>query len=129
MNVGRQVGVRIPENQSTEQAPVMTVTNFTPVQLGLVEYGDERGIKHTTLAFIVGQKAFLPPQGEQWTAGFKAFAQKISEQIVDKNELARGQGSVSVSKPVVPTADEVDVMGGSISDEQLGAAEDMLRKG
>lgn len=129
MNVGRQVGVRIPENQSTEQAPVMTVTNFTPVQLGLVEYGDERGIKHTTVAFIVGDKAFLPPQGEAWTAGFKAFTQKISEQIVERNELARGRAAVSPLKAVVPTSDEVDVMGGSVSDEQLGAVEDSLRKG
>lgn len=109
MNHGRQVGVRVPENQSTEQAPVMTVTNYTAAQFALVEYGDERGIKHTTLALIVGGKAFVPPQGEAWTAGFRPFSAAINDQIMDRHAAAATRAQSQA--PVVPASDAVDVLG------------------
>lgn len=125
MNSGRQVGVRIPQNQSTEQAPVMTVTQVAVGTPLLVEYGDERGLKHTTIAFRFGDKVFIPPQGEAWTEGHKPFAKDINDQILAKVESSKPSGTVSV-----PT-DAVDVtgLGGDLTDEQTEAVENGLRKG
>lgn len=108
MNASRQVGVHLPSNTvSTEQAPVMTVTQITKLEAVLVEYGDERGNKHTTVAFVTGGKAYIPPQGEQWTNGFRSFTKQISDQIVEKLEVMSAQKS---STPIVPTEDTVDIM-------------------
>lgn len=106
MNQGRHVGVRVPTNQSTEQAPVMTVTQVaigTPV---LVEYGDERGIKHTVMGFRFGEKVFIPPNGESWTDGFRPFAGAINEQIIAKLQEVTPGASAAVP------ADAVDIAGG-----------------
>lgn len=122
MNHGRQVGVRIPQNQSTEQAPVMTVTQVavgTPV---LVEYGDERGLKHTTIAFRFGDKVFIPPQGEAWTESHRPFAKDLNDQI-----LARLATSSAPAGPVVIPTDAVDVAG-DLTDAQTEAVENNLRK-
>lgn len=127
MNHGRQVGVRIPQNQSTEQAPVMTVTQVSRVDLALVEYGDERGIKHTTLALISGDKAFVPPNADAWTAGFRPFAQAINEQVIEKfRALSPRERSVAV-----PTHDAVDVTGDppAVTDAAIEAVENSLRNG
>lgn len=123
MNHGRQVGVRIPQNQSTEQAPVMTVTQVavgTPI---LVEYGDERGLKHTTIAWRFGDKIFIPPQGEGWTEGHRPFAKDINDQILAKLEAVTPSGG-QVS---VPT-DAVNVTGDELTDDQTTAVENSLRK-
>lgn len=124
MNHGRQVGVRIPQNQSSEQAPTMTVTNVMPAQFALVEYGDERGLKHTTLALIFGNRAYVPPNGDAWTEGFRPFATVINDQIMVKVNMQPARNDV-------PQQDFVDVLGnGSAPTQaQLDAAEDKLRNG
>ena len=111
MNHGRQVGVRIPENQSTEQAPVLTVTQVSPVQMVLVEYGDERGNKHTTLAIIAGGKAYVPPNADAWTAGFRPFSEKINDQVMDRVQTLGASGAPA------PAPDAVDVLGNAPSGE------------
>ncbi len=130
---GRQVGVRIPENQSTEQAPVMTVVGVLPCQWVFVSYGDERGNKHDVLALVVDGKAYPAPNGDAWTAGFKPFTAKMNEQIMDKvTLLAQNSGNAKPFQP--PALDTVDVLGGigatsaSLTDAQLEAVEKDLRK-
>lgn len=112
MTYGRQVGVRVPENQSTEQAPEMTVTKLALFDVALAEWGDERGIKHTGVVFILGDMVYQPPQGEQWSAGFKPFVTSLSEQFVAKADMARAARlAASVTEASAPTQDTVDVMG------------------
>lgn len=130
-NHGRPVGVRMPPTQSTEQAPQMTVTKVAPLQVALVEYGDERGMKHTTVAFIAGDKAFIPPNGESWTSGFKSFVSAINEQIMAKLPANNGPSGTPMQQfGSVPTTDAVDVTGGgAISDGALAeAVEEPSRK-
>lgn len=98
-------GVRTPEHQSTERAPALEVTNITRLEPVLVEYGDERGYKVTTIAFVAGNKAFIPPNGAQWTTSFRSFAKALNTQIIDKLAASSGKGGP------VPAADVVDVVG------------------
>jgi hypothetical protein len=102
-------GVRVPENQSTERAPVLTVTNFQLLQVGLVEYGDERGRLVNTVCFVSGDKAFIPPNGEQWTQGFRSFVEKIAGQIMQRVHEINGQDA-GAPTPTVPASDAVDIM-------------------
>lgn len=122
MNTGRQVGVTLPENQRSEEAPHLTVTNIVETKFVLVEYGDENGRKQTTLALIINGKAFIPPQGTAWTASFKPFSKVINDQIMDKLALkATPQGTV-------PTKDAVDLFANA-SDDVMDATEAKLRTG
>jgi len=109
MYLNRVAGVRVPEGQSTEQAPTMTVTNFCRLEVGLVEYGDDRGRKVTSIVFIAGDKAFIPPQGEYWTSGFRSFVKQLNDQIIQRNEVARALELQKVSL-AMPTKDSVDVL-------------------
>jgi hypothetical protein len=122
MHYGRQVGVRIPQNQSTEQVPAMTVTRVAVGVPLLVEYGDERGIKHTTLAWRFGNKVYIPPQGDGWTDAHRPFSQSINDQIIAKLDSM----AVTAGPVTVPT-DAVNVTGG-LPDEQAEAVENNLRK-
>ncbi len=123
MNSGRQVGVRIPQNQSTEQAPAMTVTRVAVGTPLLVEYGDERGIKHTTIGMKFGDKVFIPPQGDAWTEAHKPFVKDLNDQI-----LAKLEDAAPTRGPVTVPSDSVDVTGGELTDEQTEAVENNLRK-
>lgn len=109
MNYGRQVGVRVPENQSTEQAPTMTVTRVAPMSLFLVEYGDERGVKHTVIAAVCGDTVYAPPQGELWTAGFKPFVKAIGDQILSMAQDQQADASATPAR--IDASDDVDVTG------------------
>jgi hypothetical protein len=100
----RSQGVRIPENQSTEQAPAMKVTNVAPMQPVLVEWGNERGQKETSVAFVVGNKVYVPPQYQVWTMGFRPLVESLSKQVVDLLETRESDSSA-----VVPASDTVDI--------------------
>jgi len=102
----RHQGVRIPENQSTEQAPVNTITNITSVEHALVEWGDESGRKHTAVIVVCGGKAWLAPNAEQWTSALKPFRQEMSDSIVNELKARKGAGAAG---PAVPSKDDVEV--------------------
>lgn len=101
----RMQGVRIPENQSTEQAPTMKVTNVAVLQPVLLEWGNERGIKQTSIGFVCGSKVYLPPQYQLWTDGFKPLVEVLGKQVIEALEIAKGSTS-----PIVPTEDAVSVV-------------------
>ena len=106
---GRPVGVKTATTQSTEQAPTMTVTAIAPLYPALMEWGDERGIKHTSIVFVEpkSRRAYLPKDGENWTAGFRPFTKDINEQALSKWDLVELERQPSTS---VPKEDAVEVI-------------------
>lgn len=109
MNTIRQQGVRIPENQSTEQAPVMTVTKISRMEMVLLEFGNERGIKETTVAYRLGDKVFVPPNYLDYTSKFKPLSSELTKQVIERLEVAASQDPKAPPQ-TVPTSDAVDVM-------------------
>jgi hypothetical protein len=101
----RTQGVRIPENQSTESAPTMKITNIAVGKVLLVEYGNERGIKETTLGFLFGARVFVPPQHLIFTAGFRPLVEELNKQVVAYLETKE-----AVATATVPSDDTVDVV-------------------
>jgi hypothetical protein len=103
----RSVGVRAPDNQSTEQAPQQTVTRITELRTFLVEYGDERGIKHTTAVAFNGQDFFMPPNAEEWVRTSRSCAKWFDQgckKLLEQIPPVDGQGGAAV-----PGRDEVDI--------------------
>jgi len=101
----RSQGVRIPENQSTEAAPTMKVTNVAVMKPLLIEWGNERGQKETSIAFVIGGKVYVPPQYKIWTEGFRPLIEEIGKQVIAALETQDASKS-----PVVPSEDTVDVV-------------------
>lgn len=117
----RPVGVRLAENQSTEQAPTMTIVGISDLEFKLMEWGDESGRKHRSLVLVAftteGEpEVWLPPGPESWITSCKAFAKPIQEQFRARykahlEKLIQPQDK-PVSKVQVPEKDEVDVVDG-----------------
>jgi len=104
----RHQGVRIPENQSTERAPSMTITNVSRGEWILVEWGNERGQKETSLALVIGGKVYGPPQYALWSTGFRPLVDALSKQVIERLEV---QAAAVDKSSVVPVRDFVDVTG------------------
>lgn len=104
----RSQGVRTPMNQSTEQAPAMQVTNVSRMEAILVEWGNERGQKETSVAFVINGKVYVPPQYGTWTEGFRPLVDALGKQVVERLELSATGSPVG---PMVPTQDDVDITG------------------
>ena len=110
LNNPRSMGVRMPENQSTEAAPTMKVTNVAEGRWVLAEWGNERGIKETSMVFICGGKAYVPPQFKIWTESFRPLVDEIGKQIISTLE---GRDAVAQGPMVPPsTVDVVSVVSG-----------------
>jgi hypothetical protein len=105
----RNQGVRFPEQQSTEAAPAMKVTNVLTGQVALVEYGDERGNKVTQLAFIFNGKVFVQPDNGRWTSTFKPLNTKLAAQVMDLLSEQLPPAALDEKGSVVPPEDAVDV--------------------
>lgn len=112
----RSQGVRIPENQSTESAPTMQVTNVARMQPVLVEWGNERGQKETSIAFVIGNKVYVPPQYKLWTEGFRPLVEEISKQVISALEVQTASAA-----PAVPSEDTVDVVTLPVKDLQVAS--------
>jgi hypothetical protein len=80
-------GVSIPNNTPSNQVPALTVTQVAAVEMFIVEYGDEYGRKHTTLAAKVGDKVYDLPSGETTTAQMIGFNASINKQLLEKIAL------------------------------------------
>lgn len=109
--MNRPVGVRVPENQSTEAAPTMTVVDIMRAEWVFLRYGDERGNAHDVLAVKIGDKIYLPPQPDQFTGGFRPLVKALSDQAIEKLALKDERDPANDVKPV-PTSDNVDVVSG-----------------
>ena len=104
----RPIGVRLAENQSTEQAPTMSIVGISDVEWKYMQWGDERGIKHEGLVFMAkddkGQPVvFYPPNTEMWFKSCKPFSKDIQEQF-RKRYAARN------TSDEIPEDDDVDVV-------------------
>jgi hypothetical protein len=104
----RAQGVLIPESQSTEAAPTMKVTKIARMEPVLLEWGNERGQKETSVAFVVGDKVYVPPQYAMWTSGFRPLVEALNRQAIDMLDLADAQSRPAAA---MPSKDVVDVTG------------------
>jgi hypothetical protein len=107
----RNIGVRIPENQSTEQAPEMTIVGISDVEWKYMKWGDESGRMHEGLVFSATDKngdpiVFYPPNTEAWFKSCKPFSKIIQDQFKQRS-LERRSGGTSGA---VPENDEVSIM-------------------
>jgi hypothetical protein len=100
LNNPRSMGVRMPENQSTEAAPTMKVTNVAFMQPVLLEWGNERGLKETSVAFVCGGKVYVPPQYKMWTEGFRPLVDELGKQVIAILET-RDMPTASIPSPTV----------------------------
>ena len=113
----RPVGVRLAENQSTEQAPEMTIVGISDVEWKYMCWGDERGIKHEGLVLMArgvngDPVIFYPPNTEPWFKSCKPFAKTIQDQF--KQRLQAKESGTSGSGGAVPEADQVSVMSAEV---------------
>jgi hypothetical protein len=104
----RPVGVRLAENQSTEQAPTMGIVGISDVEWKYMKWGDERGIAHEGLVFMAKDAdgspiIFYPPNTEGWFKSCKPFAKDIQEQFKRRYQ-ARTEPAT------IPDSDDVSVM-------------------
>lgn len=104
--VNRPVGVQTPAAQlSTGQGLPKTVTNFAEVQTYGIEYVDDNGNKHVTIAMRIGGTWHLAPNGENYAATLRPLksdtwlAKQLEERIQD------------AAPSVIPKEDAVDVIG------------------
>ena len=106
--VARPHGVQQPQGQlSTGQGAPRTVTNFVEARTFAVEYVDDAGNKHVTLAMRIGGRWHLPPNGENYAATLRPLA---NDSWLAKAFESRLGDAVPAT---VPAEDVVDVIAGS----------------
>jgi hypothetical protein len=104
----RPNGVQVPQGQlSPGQGTPRTVTNFAEVQTYGVEYVDDSGNKHVTLALRIGGTWHLAPNGENYAASLRAL--KGDTWLAKALEEKHGDALPAT----VPDKDAVDVLPGS----------------
>lgn len=100
----RPMGVLVPDNTSTEQAPQQKLVNFSFCQFAAVEFGDAEGRKHSTVLMHMGGQWYFPPNGESWANVLKPAAEWLAKQL---NEAAKNATPADAD---VPKADAVNVI-------------------
>lgn len=99
----RQIGVRTPDNYSTEQLPTRTLVHCIPLQMYGIAYGDDSGKAHISIAMKMGDEWYMPPNAEEWAGKVKPLASWLGKQCEAK--------SIATKDVSVPKSDTVDVMG------------------
>lgn len=106
----RPIGVRLAENQSTEQAPVMTIVGIADVEWKYMKWGDERGIAHEGIVLMArgtdGEPIiFYPPNTEAWFRSCKPFAKDLQDQFWKRH-------AAKDADKAIPVEDDVSVLEG-----------------
>lgn len=88
----RSVGVGIPAGQlSPGTGPARTLMNFAEMKTFAIEYVDDQGNRHITLAMyrVLDGKWYLPPNGENFASTLRPLgenswlAKKLGERLAD----------------------------------------------
>lgn len=111
-NVGnRSVGVGIPMGQlSPGTGSPRTVTGFMIVQNVAIEYVDDAGNKHRTIAMLDSAGTwYLPPNGENFASTLRPLSNTtwLAQALTAKLEAMKTQATSS--ELPVPPEDAVDV--------------------
>lgn len=104
----RPTGVVVPQSQlrqSSTAAP-RTVTGFAEAKTFGIEYTDDDGEKHTTVAMCIGGQWYMPPNGENYAATLRPIK---SDTWLGK---ALEEGRLNTNATSLPKQDSVDVIGG-----------------
>lgn len=101
---GRQVGVRTPENQSTEAAPAQTLVNFQEMKTYAISFGDARGRSQVAVVAKIGDIWYMPPNGESWAAELRPVSAWLVKQLEEKHAASNPSNDMPRT--------EVDVLGG-----------------
>jgi hypothetical protein len=112
-NVGnRSVGVGIPMGQlSPGTGQPRTLTGFMVLQNVAIEYVDDQGNKHRTIAMVDSAGTwYLPPNGENFAATLRPLGVGtwLSKLLVEKLESLKSAAQ-SADQPV-PDEDSVNVV-------------------
>lgn len=103
----RPNGVVLPPHQRTAgQGAPRSLSGFMEAKTYAVEYVDDNGDKHITLAMLVGGQWYLPPNGENYAATLRPINKDtwLAKQL-DERLLSQG------AAPNAPKTDAVDVIG------------------
>lgn len=106
----RPAGV-VSTTRPNEAAPTRKLTHCAPAQMYAIEYGDDDGKKHTTVAMCIGGVWYLPPNGEDWARSLRPVPKDswLEKQLGQ----ARSEDQAAVGTKV-PSTDVVDVLADSL---------------
>jgi len=102
----RNTGVVVPPGQNRQQSSgaARTITGFAEAKTYGIEYVDDEGTKHVTIAMFIGGAWYLPPNGENYAATLRPI----------KNDMWLGKAleerRLSQNTANLPKQDNVDVI-------------------
>lgn len=103
----RPQGVGISQSSlSTGTGTPKTVFHVVEAKSFAVEYTDDAGTKHATVAMLIGETWYLPPNGENYAATLRPAAPWLVEQL-----NARAGSAADPSTPMSVPDNGVDVVG------------------
>jgi hypothetical protein len=107
---GRPNGVVVPQSQlSTGKGAPRQLTGFSEAKSYGIEYTDDDGNKHVTIAQYISGSWYLPPNGENYAATLKPLnADTWLTKLLEERRASDG-ATVAGS---LPKSDNVDVIGG-----------------
>jgi len=99
----RSQGVRVPDGQlSSGKGEPKTVAHVVPMQPFAIEYCDEHGDKHATIAYKIGDVVYMDMNAERWAAGLRQASPFIKDAV-------ERVASADTNAPV-PEKDDVDIV-------------------
>lgn len=101
----RPAAVGIPEGQRTERGgDVKRLRHMLPAQMFAVQFVDDEGAVHDTVAMRIGGDWYLPPNGETWSASLR--------RLKGDTWLAQQLGDALLTQTApLPKNDAVDILG------------------
>lgn len=112
---GRSQGVQIPEQQLTSgTGEPNTIIHAVPMQLVAIQYCDESGGKHDTVAYVAGDVVYMDMNAERWASGLRQASGFIKDAVL--------AAMAPMSNAPVPTQDDVDIVSDEVGSDASNPA-------
>lgn len=106
----RNQGVRIPEGQlSSGRGEPNTISHAVPMIPYAIQYFDENGEAHATVAYKAGEIVYMDMNAERWAAGLRQASSFIKEAVLRMDASMLSGTALDTG---VPQVDAVDVVSG-----------------
>ncbi len=110
-------GVTIPQGQlSSGRGEPNTIKHAVAMVPYAIQYFDEHGEAHNTVAYKVGDIVYMDMGAERWASNLKQASDFIKEAVLD---MAANNSDVSLP---VPDKDAVDVVSAEVGDNARDSA-------
>lgn len=112
----RNQGVQTPAGQLSEgTGEPNTVAHAVPMQLFALQYCDEHGKVHDTIAYKAGSIVYMDMNAERWASGLRQASAYIRDAVL--SSAAQEDDSAPV-----PQNDDVDIVSDETADAQDSSA-------